>query len=109
MHALLLQGVALGKEELERVDADEARCHVSIEAVPAVPWLPSTAHLTVGKRCLHGVRPEAGSAWGVRLGRFCTKERARPHPDVLLERCQPLVFAPPCGQSGSASTSSAST
>ena len=25
-----------GKEELERVDADEARCHASIEAVPAV-------------------------------------------------------------------------
>jgi len=39
VHALLLQGVALGKEELERVDADEARCHASIEAVPAAAWL----------------------------------------------------------------------
>ena len=32
VHALLLQRVARGEVELERVDADEARCHASIEA-----------------------------------------------------------------------------
>ena len=36
VHPLLLQRMALRKEQLKRVDADEALCHGSIEAVAAV-------------------------------------------------------------------------
>lgn len=59
MHALLLQGVTLREEELERVETDESLRHAHIEAIRPVVRIPFGPE---------GVRNPAG--YGALMGRF---------------------------------------